>query len=109
MEVVLIVLAIAVVALIAWALLKKRRDGRREEARELRQDARTHGLQAEREEAEAQERAARAKREAAAAELQAARAENVRAEATEREERAAKVDPDSDYDDDAEREDARTR
>lgn len=109
MEVVLIVLAIVVVALIAWALLKQRREGRREKASELRQTARSHGLQAERDEAGAQERAARAKREAAAAELQAARAENVRAEAVEHEQQAAKVDPDTDYDDDAEREDARTR
>ncbi len=109
MEVVLIVLAVVVLALIAWAVLRQRREGRREEAGELRREARSHQLQAERDEAGAQERAARAKREAAAAELQAARAENVRAEATEREERAAKVDPDSDYDDDAEREDARTR
>jgi len=108
MEVVWIVLAVVVIALIAWALLRNRRDSRREEAGELRQTARRHELHADREEAGAQERAARAKREAAAAELQAARAENVRAEAVEHEQRAADVDPDSDSDDRAE-EGARTR
>lgn len=102
MEVVLIVLAGVVLALIAWTLVKKQRErrmeGRREEAGELRQTAQQHQLKAEQEEAEAQERAARARREAATAEEQTARAQQAKAEATEHEQRAAEVDPDVDDD-----------
>ena len=111
MEVVLIVLAAVAVLLIAWALLRKQRErrmeGRREEAGELRQTAHRHGLQAERDEAEAEERAARARREAAAAEQQAVRAQGVRAKAVQHEQRAAEVDPDTDRE--PEHSDTRTR
>ena len=99
MEVVLIILAVAVLALIAWTVAKKQRErrveGRREEAGELRQTARRHQLEAEREEAEAQERAARARREAATAEAQTARAQEAKAQAAEHHERAAEIDPDA--------------
>ena len=51
MEVVLIVLAVVIVALICFALVRKQRErrleGRREEAGELRQTARSHQLEAE--------------------------------------------------------------
>ena len=109
MEVVLIVLAALVVALIIWMAVRKGRerrlDSRREEAGELRQTARSHELQAQQQEAEAEERAARARREAAAAEHQAARAESAREEAQQHSREAAEVDPDTDPDE-AERSDA---
>ncbi len=111
MEVVLIVLAAAALALIAWTLVKKQRErrveGRREEAGELRQTAQRHKIEADRGEAEAEERAARARREAAAAEQQASRAQSVRSQAVQHEQQAAEVDPDIDRE--PEHRDTRTR
>ena len=64
MEVVLIVLGALVLALIVWMLVKKQRErrleGRREEAGELRETARSHELQAQQHRVEAAQHARQA-------------------------------------------------
>ena len=112
-----VIIAIVVVAIVLIALAvvfsrKRRLESRRETAGELRREAHSVTLRAERQratadeqeararqaEAEAQEKAALARRETAEARERAAVAERTHAEARERHEEARDVDPDEDDD-----------
>jgi hypothetical protein len=106
-----VIIAIVIAALIVLALLwllgrrarERRLDTRRDEARGIRREAEVSRAQADRTRAEAEERAARARREEAAAREQAARAEDQQLEARDRHLEAARVDPDRDESEVAER------
>jgi len=106
-----VIVAIVIAALIVLALLfllgkrgrERKLDSRREEAREIRREAEVGRAQADRTRAEAEERAARARREEAAAREQAAHAESRHEEARDRHMEAARLDPDVDEREAAER------
>ena len=106
-----VIIAIVIAALIVLALLwllgrrarERRLDTRRDEARGIRREAEVSRAQADRTRAEAEERAARARREEATAREQAARAEEQQLEARDRHLEAARVDPDADESEVAER------
>jgi hypothetical protein len=74
----------------------RRQETKRDEARELRSEARTIAARGERQRAEADEHAARARREQTIAEERRAEAEGERRFARERHEEAREVDPDAD-------------
>lgn len=78
-----IIVGAAIVLLLIGVLARtagrRRRDARRDEAYQLRQDARTHSVEAEGERAAADEQAAQARRSEAEAEELAARARHDRA------------------------------
>ena len=107
------IILIALIVLLSRAARNKRLEGRREEAGELRREAQTRTLRAERQQAsadeqqarakqaegEAEERAAAARRESAAAQERARAAEREHAVAREHHERALEVDPDVSADD----------
>ena len=106
-----VIIAIVVGALIVLALLwllgrrarEQRLDTRRGEARQIRREAEVSRAQADGTRAEAEERAARARREEASAREQAAHAESRQQEARDRHLEAARVDPDVDEREAAER------
>jgi hypothetical protein len=101
--VLIVIAAIVVVALIALASRRGRErklERRREHAGELRETARTHGLRAERAQAEADEKAALARRESAAAQERADIAAQQAELARDHHERADELDPDVVADDD---------
>ena len=101
---------IALFVLLSTAMRRRRLDGRREQATELRQEARSRELRATRErasadeqharakqaQAEAEEKAAIARRESAGAEERAQVADRERKFARERHSEAQSVDPDVD-------------
>lgn len=99
-----VIVAIVIAALIILALLwvlgrrgrERKLESRRDEAHQIRREAAVDQAQADRTRAEAEERAARARREEASAREQAARAEGQQVEARDRHMEAAKVDPDVD-------------
>jgi hypothetical protein len=104
--VVIVVAALIVLALLVWLGRRgreRRLDTRRHEAREIRREAEVGRAQADQTRAEAEERAARARREEATAREQAALAEERQREARDRHLEAARVDPDVDEREAAER------
>jgi hypothetical protein len=106
-----VIIAIVIAALIVIAVLwllgrrarERRLDTRREEAHQIRRDAEVSRAQADQTRAEADERAARARREEASAREQGAQAEARQEEARDRHMEAARVDPDVDADQAADR------
>jgi len=102
----IIIGALIVLALLALLLSRGRRrrlDTKRHDAREIRREAEVGRAQADRTRAEADERAARARREEAGAREQSAVAEAKQREARDRHMEAAKLDPDVDEKEAAER------
>lgn len=105
-----VIVIAAILVLVSRAMRARQHERRRTEAGELRQEAQSRGLRAEREsslaaeqearakraQAEAEEKAAAARREAASAEERSREAERHRRFARERAERANEVDPDVD-------------
>jgi len=98
-----VLLLLALLALLASRGRQRRRDTKRHEAREIRREAEVSRAQADRTQAEAEERAARARREEASAREQGTVAEARQREARDRHMEAAKLDPDVDEKEAAER------
>jgi hypothetical protein len=87
---------IAAIVLASRMARERRLEGKRDQAREVRQEAQIRGAKADRQHAEAEERAARARKEQAIAEEQAAKADEHRRFARDRHVEADKIDPDAD-------------
>jgi FtsZ-interacting cell division protein ZipA len=95
LAIILIIAGVIVIALIAYAALRRpATEKRRSRAREMRDRAEISRAQANKERATADEQEARARREAAEAEERAHSAERKRAEADRQAERAESIDPD---------------
>ena len=89
---------IALFGMLSMVIRRRRLDSRREQATELRQEARSRELRAKQAQAEAEEKAATARRESAAAEERAQVADRERRFARERHSEAQSIDPDVDDD-----------
>ena len=99
---IIVVVAVVVLAALAWAGRKRNLEQRRVEADAHREDAKERGLRAERASLAAEEQLAQARRQQLDAEELSAVAEREKAAAEQSHERARQVDPDI-----AEPEDAR--
>lgn len=91
-----VVVVVAIIAIALWAAKQRKVERQRAEALEVREQAETGHLEADRREAAAEEHAARAKREVAEAERERLEAERTRADARDHERHADEVDPDVD-------------